>query len=370
MESVVISHSFWSGKRVLLTGHTGFKGTWLLLWLQKLGAEVWGYSLAPDSEASLFDSFVQRFPAGRCWHHCEADLRNLDRLRSYVSEAQPDVVIHLAAQALVRRSYIDPLGTWATNVQGSLNLLESLRHLERPCAVVMVTTDKVYENNEWTFGYREIDPLGGSDPYSASKAAAELAISSWRKSFCGKQVWQTPYLFIASARAGNVIGGGDWAKDRIIPDAVKALSAGEVIGLRNPSSTRPWQHVLEPLSGYLQLAQALASTSSPPCEAFNFGPSLESNKSVHELITTLLNHWPGKWVDCSNTDSPHEATLLHLQTDKAYSQLGWRPCWDYLTTVERTIRWYKLVHEGSDPIDCCISDLDCYQNTMSHDRTI
>ena len=246
--------AFWQGKRVLLTGHTGFKGSWLALWLCELGAQVTGFALAPDTQPSLFD---QLGLAGRLDHHI-GDLRDPAALRELVAASQPEVVLHLAAQPLVRRSYAEPVLTWETNVLGTIHLIEALRPLAHPCAAVLITTDKVYRNNEWLYGYRENDPLGGHDPYSSSKAAAELAISSWRASYCGSLPHQSPHLRLASARAGNVIGGGDWAADRIIPDTVRSLRAGEPITLRNPTATRPWQHVLEPLGGYLALAEALA----------------------------------------------------------------------------------------------------------------
>ena len=243
---------------------------------------------------------------------------------------------------------------------GCLHLLEALKPLQQSCAVVMVTTDKVYENQEWSYGYRESDCLGGRDPYSASKAAAEIAISSWRSSFCGSAEYQTPHLRIATARAGNVIGGGDWATDRIVPDAMRALSRGEPIQVRNPAATRPWQHVIEPLAGYLRLAEALVSDPAPPCEAFNFGPNLASNRSVGELVTTILEHWSGNWHNQADPNAPHEANLLHLQIDKAYHRLGWKPRWDYDTTLVRTVGWYRAVHEGASVRECCLADLNAY----------
>ena len=357
--------SFWSGRRVLLTGHTGFKGSWLLLWLQQLGAQVWTYSLDPSSEPNLFNQLAHACPPGQSWHHQIGDLSDFESLKLLVSHAQPEVVIHLAAQPLVRMSYLDPVGTWSTNLIGSLHLLEALRQIQHVCAVVMITTDKVYENLEWTYGYREVDRLGGHDPYSASKAGAEIAISSWRNSFCGKGVHQNPYLRIATARAGNVIGGGDWSVDRIVPDAMRSLALGEPIKVRNPSATRPWQHVIEPLAGYLRLAELLILDDHPPCEAFNFGPSLSSNRPVHELVTTIIKHWPGDWVDQSDPSAPHEANLLHLQVDKAFHRLGWVPCWNYATTVSRTVRWYRSVHEGATPLECCLADLDAYTQSFS-----
>jgi len=354
---------FWGDRRVLITGHTGFKGAWLLLWLQELGAKIVGYSLEPEPSPNLFRELaaVSASCQLRAWQHNEGNLIHLEGLRAVVDSFQPEVVFHLAAQPLVRSSYADPLGTWATNVQGSLHLLEALKPLQHPCALVMVTTDKVYENREWFHGYRESDRLGGHDPYSASKAAAELAIASWRASFCGTAPHQTPHLRIATARAGNVIGGGDWATDRIVPDAMRALAVGEPIAVRNPAATRPWQHVLEPLGGYLRLAEALATDPEPPCEAFNFGPQLESNRPVGELVTTMLSHWPGEWLDQSDPNAPHEAGLLHLQIDKAHHRLGWQPRWDYATTIARTVAWYRAVHEGACPLECCLADLACYQ---------
>lgn len=359
----LVDPSFWNGRRVFLTGHTGFKGSWLLLWLQQLGAEVWGYALEPEPEPELclFRQLKLDRPSGKNWHHRSADLADLISLKEWVQQAQPEVVLHLAAQPLVRRSYTDPLGTWSTNVQGSLHLLDALKPLQYPCAVVMVTTDKVYQNREWAYGYRESDRLGGHDPYSASKAAAEIAIASWRDSFCGSASHQTPHLRIATARAGNVIGGGDWAPDRILPDVMRALASDKPIAVRNPSATRPWQHVLEPLSGYLCLAEALATNPAPPCEAFNFGPQLESNRPVQDLVAKLLTHWSGDWVDQSDPNAPHEAGLLHLQIDKAHHRLCWQPRWNFDTTIERTVGWYRAVHEGASPLDCCLADLSAYQ---------
>lgn len=358
---MILNTTFWSGRRVLLTGHTGFKGSWLLFWLQKLGAIVSGYALEPEFQECNFREILKSTPPGTNWFNQYGDLSDIEQLKKLVDHFQPEIVFHLAAQPLVRRSYVDPLGTWATNVQGSLNLLEALKRLDHPCAVVMITTDKVYENQEWAYGYRETDRLGGHDPYSSSKAAAEIAIASWRASFCGKANHQTNHLRIATARAGNVIGGGDWAIDRIVPDAMRALSRGEPIAVRNPSATRPWQHVLEPLSGYLRLAEILATDPSPPCEAFNFGPHLESNRPVHQLVKTMLSHWPGQWIDRSDPNEPHEAGLLHLQIDKSHHQLGWKPRWDYETTIERTVSWYRAVYEGSSVLDCCLADLEAYQ---------
>ena len=357
---VIENSDFWCGKRILLTGHTGFKGSWLLLWLLELGADVWGYALEADHAPNLFRFLEPELRAKYSFNYFRnhtGDITNLDALTRLANEAQPDVVFHLAAQALVRTGYSNPLGTWATNAQGSLNLLEALKPLNKQCAVVMITTDKVYKNKEWIYGYRENDPLGGHDPYSASKAAAEIAIASWRSSFCGEAAHQTPNLRIATARAGNVIGGGDWADDRIVPDAIRALATSKPISVRNPAATRPWQHVLEPLAGYLRLAEALISEPDPPCEAFNFGPPLASNRPVSELIQTILEHWQGSWIDTSDPSAPHEANLLHLQIDKAHHRLGWQPRWDYTTTIERTVNWYRAQHNGASALTCCLTDL-------------
>jgi CDP-glucose 4,6-dehydratase len=362
---VMLDPTVWKGRRVLLTGHTGFKGAWLLLWLQELGAEVWGYSLEPDAEPNLFRQLsAERSAQDHHWHHQEGDLADLAALHALVVRSQPEVVLHLAAQPLVRRSYRDPLGTWATNVQGSLHLLEALKPLEHPCAVVMVTTDKVYDNREWPYGYRESDRLGGHDPYSASKAAAELAIASWRASFCGPAPHQTPHLHIATARAGNVIGGGDWAEDRIVPDAMRALTAGQTIAVRRPEATRPWQHVLEPLGGYLLLAERLVKAGHTHGSAFNFGPNPEANRSVQELMEEALRHWPGSWSYQGDPQAPHEAGLLHLEISKARQQLGWQPRWDFATTVERTVAWYRAVHQGASALECCLADLASYQQAL------
>ena len=353
--------SFWKGKKVLLTGHTGFKGSWLALWLLELGAQVTGVALEPDQSPNLFEQLdlAQRLD------HRPGDIRDPDLLKQVVAATQPELVLHLAAQPLVRLSYAEPVATWQTNVMGSIHLLEALRPLEQPCTAVLITTDKVYRNNEWLYGYRETDPLGGHDPYSSSKAAAELAIASWRASFCGSGAHQTPHLHIASARAGNVIGGGDWAADRIVPDAMRALGRGESIGVRNPNATRPWQHVLEPLGGYLLLAERLhlgsAAADQQLASAFNFGPQLEANRCVRELVEESLRHWPGRWDDRSDPTSPHEANLLNLVIDKAHHQLGWAPRWPFATTVERTVSWYRRVHEGQEnALLCCRDDLATY----------
>ena len=328
--------SFWSNKRVLITGHTGFKGAWLALWLLHLGAEVRGISLEPNTMPSLFE----QLDLASQLDHQIGDIRNLELMIHQISDWRPDIVFHLAAQPLVRRSYVEPLETWDTNVMGTINILESLKHLTYPCAAIFITTDKCYENREWLYGYRENDPLGGHDPYSSSKAAAELAIASWRNSF-----FSNSHISIASVRAGNVIGGGDWAEDRIVPDAMRSLSLGEAIPVRNPRATRPWQHVLEPLGGYMLLAQKIYESQdldkAKLCSPFNFGPRLDSNRPVKDLIETILQHWLGSWSDRSNPDAVHEAHLLNLVTDKAFHLLGWQPKWDFERTIKETVSWYR-----------------------------
>ncbi|NJK92344.1 MAG: CDP-glucose 4,6-dehydratase [Blastochloris sp.] len=334
------------GKKVCVTGHTGFKGSWLCEWLLLMGAEVSGFSL-PEASTNL-DLFSQLKLSSRL-EDVRGDIRNPVQVADWLIGSEPDFVFNLAAQPLVRLSYKVPVLTWETNVLGTIHVMEGLRQLSKPCAAVMVTTDKVYENREWLHGYREEDPLGGHDPYSSSKVGAEIAIASWRQSFFKKHP-----VSLASVRAGNVIGGGDWAEDRIVPDCIKSLMRGESIPVRNKISTRPWQHVLEPLSGYLLLASMMSSTlDSPPAtslysSAFNFGPRLESNRTVAELVNEVLKHWPGQWVDQSDPNAPHEAGKLNLATDKAFHVLGWKPRWNFETTVAKTVEWYRLRDQGLD----------------------
>ena len=333
------------GKRVLLTGHTGFKGSWLAEWLVGLGAEVTGFALPPITEPSLFNELGL---ATRL-NHIEGDVRDLALVRAAVATAKPDFVFHLAAQPLVRLSYDQPVETYATNVMGTVNVLEAVRLAGLPCVVVAITTDKCYDNKEWVHSYREEDPMGGYDPYSSSKGAAELVIASYRRSYFSAP--DSP-VKLASARAGNVIGGGDWALDRIVPDCIRALSRGETIPVRNKIATRPWQHVLEPLSGYLWLGACLANPQLSPFSsqlsgAFNFGPALTSNRTVAELVQEILKHWPGKWEDKSDPKAVHEAKLLNLATDKAHHFLGWKPAWNFEQTLDHTAAWYRQIHRDS-----------------------
>ena len=370
MSSQIINSEFWKGRRVLLTGHTGFKGSWLALWLIEMGAQVTGVGLDPDTNPNLFDQLGLK---SRLKGHHIIDIRTPGCLDELVNIVRPEVVLHLAAQPLVRRSYVEPLQTWSTNLMGSLNVLEALKPIDGSCCVIMVTTDKVYYNQEWDYGYRENDRLGGQDPYSASKAATEIAIASWRSSFCGDGSLQTPHLVVATARSGNVIGGGDWAQDRIVPDAMRALSNGLPIQVRNPIATRPWQHVLEPLCGYLRLSQCLVestggSVPNPFATSYNFGPQLESNVCVRDLVDEIVKVWPGRWDDVSDPSSLHEAGRLHLHIDKAHHQLGWSPRWPFSTTIKRTVNWYyKVINSTGDAEDCCLSDISAYLD-IPHDN--
>ena len=330
--------SAFSGKRVLVTGHTGFKGAWLCQWLLGLGANVTGVSLAPNTSPSLF----KQLGLAKSLHHIVGDIQNPAVLDKSVKSFKPDFVFHLAAQALVRESYVRPRETFSVNGMGTLNLLESLKSFKQPCVAIFITTDKCYENREWHHGYREVDPLGGRDPYSASKAVAELIISSYRDSFFADHP-----VKVASCRAGNVVGGGDWAKDRIIPDCISALQQKKAILVRNRRATRPWQHVLEPLSGYLWLAASMAKPALRRVDlpkltsAFNFGPNHDSNRNVEELVSEVLKNWPGRWEDKSDPNAPHEAGLLQLSTDKAYALLRWTPVWNFQETIAKTVEWYR-----------------------------
>ncbi len=333
------------GRKVLVTGHTGFKGSWLCEWLLSLGAEVTGLSLDPDTTPALFNRLGLK---GRLRDH-RGDVRDLAAVRRAVDGCQPDFVFHLAAQPLVRLSHEQPAETYATNVMGTVNILEAVRLAGRPCVVIAITTDKCYENREWIHSYREEDPLGGHDPYSSSKGAAELVIAAYRRSYWSEEQrarGKVPDVRLASARAGNVIGGGDWALDRIMPDCIHSLQRGEPIPVRNRHATRPWQHVLEPLGGYLWLGACLhrpglARLGGRLAEAFNFGPELASNRTVAELVEAVLRTWPGRWEDRSDPRAVHEANLLNLATDKARHFLGWHPVWEFDRTIAQTVAWYR-----------------------------
>ena len=333
--------SAFAGRRVMLTGHTGFKGSWLAFLLNEIGADVLGYALAAEQPVSHFVALG----LAKSIRHVEADVRDGARLAQTMQEFQPEFVFHLAAQALVRPSYADPKATFETNVMGSVNLLDAVRQCESVRSLVYITSDKCYENLEWVWGYRENDRLGGHDPYSASKAAAEIAFSAYARSFFSHR----PELGAATARAGNVIGGGDWAVDRIVPDCIRAIGAGKPVVLRNPNATRPWQHVLEPLAGYLLLAARLREQPMSYAGAWNFGPPSSEVRTVQEVAERIVARFGrGSVVIEPGQAKQHEANLLQLNCDKASQLLGWRPRWDVEQTLAATADWYKAVTGGAD----------------------
>jgi CDP-glucose 4,6-dehydratase len=344
--------NLYQGKRVLITGHTGFKGAWLALWLQELGAEVTGYALAPPTEPNFFTTtgLTKAITA------IPGDVRDADRLTSALREFEPEFVFHLAAQPLVRLSYQEPQSTYATNIMGTVNILEAVRKTESVRVAVIVTSDKCYENQEWIYGYREIDPMGGYDPYSSSKGCAELVTAAYARSFFNPESYQNHQVAIASARAGNVIGGGDWGADRLVPDCVRALSRREAVVIRHPNAVRPWQYILEPLSGYLWLAARMHTQGPEFGGAWNFGPGEEDLLNVEEIVTLAVRRWglenkPGNEKESyridsasSNTAQLHEARLLKLDCSKAHRRLQWRPVYDVYKAIEETIEWYKLFY--------------------------
>ncbi|TBU99973.1 CDP-glucose 4,6-dehydratase [Stutzerimonas kirkiae] len=337
---MVVSPGFWDGRRVFLTGHTGFKGGWLALWLRELGAEVHGYALPANTSPALWQvAHLQ----GRL-SSTLGDIRDAHALAATLAAFRPELVLHLAAQPLVRESYRTPADTYATNVMGTLNLLEAVRRCESVRAVVVVTSDKCYDNREWQWPYREQDALGGHDPYSSSKACTELLCASWRESFL-----REAGVALATARAGNVLGGGDWSADRLVPDVLRAWQRGETLTLRYPHAVRPWQHVLEPLHGYLCLARALLEQGDAMAAAWNFGPDAEGVVTVAELVAQMARLWPGesRWL-ADNTEQPHEAGLLSLDSSLARRRLGWRPRWALGQALERTLDWHRAWIDGND----------------------
>ena len=352
----MVTDYFWKNKKVLVTGHTGFKGSWLATWLINLEAEVYGYALDPYTTPSLFN----QLNLSEKLHNKIADIRNKQELTSYIKLVQPHVIFHMAAQPLVRESYKNPVYTWETNVMGTVNLLEALKEINHNCAVVVITTDKVYENQNTFFGYRETDNLGGYDPYSSSKAATELAVNSWRNSFFLHQ----SNIKLASARAGNVIGGGDWSDDRIVPDLIRAIKKNDDLEVRNPNSTRPWQHVLEPLSGYMTLAEALYEKDEIELQsAFNFGPLYNENRTVKEVIEESFKTWKGTWIDDTARNHPHEMHLLNVAIDKALNLLHWKPKWNFNETIFHTMIWYKSQHEGKNAFNLTLEQINLYQQS-------
>jgi CDP-glucose 4,6-dehydratase len=349
-----MNRDFWRGKRVFLTGHTGFKGSWLALWLLDMGAEVSGYALAPATEPNFYDVCGLH-------KHLEtssiADIRDAPTLADALRVARPEVVLHLAAQALVRYSYLEPAETYATNVMGTVNLLEAVRATSGARSVVNVTTDKCYENREWVWPYRESDPMGGHDPYSSSKACSEIVTAAYRRSYLGPAG-----VHLASARAGNVIGGGDWASDRLIPDFLRAIDAGQVLTIRSPLATRPWQHVLEPLSGYLTLAEKLFTVGAEYADAWNFGPSDDDARTVQWIVAHLCARTSDAKWQLDAAPQPHEANQLKLDSSKARTKLDWHPRWNLSTALSHTLEWHEAWKRGSDMADVSRGQIRSYES--------
>lgn len=350
---MAVTRAFWNGRRVFLTGHTGFKGGWLALWLADMGAEVHGYALAPPTEPSLFE--VTRLTDHLASHRV-ADIRDGEALKAAVQATRPEIVLHLAAQPLVRYSYAAPVETYAVNVMGTVNLLEALRQVPGVRAVVNVTSDKCYENREWFWPYRENEALGGFDPYSSSKACAELVTSAYRRSFL-----EAAGVGLASARAGNVIGGGDWAADRLVPDFLRALDAGEALIVRSPAAVRPWQHVLEPLAGYLVLAERLYEAPGQYAGAWNFGPDEADARTVQWIVERLCASVPGAGWQGTDRPQPHEAGTLRLDSAKARSVLAWRPRWDLAAALDATLDWHRAWRSGDDMATFSLGQIAAYE---------
>ena len=350
--------SFWREKKVFITGHTGFKGSWLCLWLHRMGARVYGYALAPPTQPSLFElARVEELLAG----NAVADVRDYEKLARALSAAEPEIVIHMAAQPLVRDSYKIPVETYATNVMGTVHLLEAVRSCPTVKAVVNVTTDKCYENREWVWGYRESEPMGGFDPYSNSKGCSELVTAAYRSSYFNPARYAEHTVGVATARAGNVIGGGDWANDRLIPDIIRAIMANEPVRIRNPHAIRPWQHVLEPLSGYLALAQRLYQEGAAYAEGWNFGPADDDAKPVEWIVKRLCEQWgTDARYEIDRGAHPHEAHYLKLDCSKARMRLGWTPRWNLSQALDSIIEWVKVYRAGDDIRECCLKQIEEY----------
>jgi CDP-glucose 4,6-dehydratase len=361
MEDMGMNPSFWSGKKVFITGHTGFKGSWLSLWLQHFGARVTGYALQPPTNPSLFE--VAQVEQGMA--SIIADIRDGAMIINTMRQAEPDIVIHMAAQPLVRHSYVDPVETYSTNVMGTVNLLEAIRQTSSVRAVVNITTDKCYENKEWVWGYRENEPMGGFDPYSSSKGCAELVTAAYRNSFFNLTKPGHSPIALATARAGNVIGGGDWAEDRLIPDILRAIQNGQSVNIRNPHATRPWQHVLEPLSGYLTLAEKLYTQGPAFAEAFNFGPAEGDAKPVQWIVEQLTQQWgDGANWKLDQAEHPHEAHYLKLDCSKAKTRLNWEPRWTLAQALENIIEWHKMHQRGDDMRELTIRQITTFQEQV------
>jgi len=353
-----MNSAFWEGKRVLLTGHTGFKGGWLALWLQSKGAQVVGYALAPPTNPSLFEVAE----VGEGMISIIGDIRDLAKLQAVFAEHRPEIVFHMAAQPLVRYSYIEPVETYSTNVMGTVNLLEAVRGNDSVKAVVNVTSDKCYENREWAWGYRENEGMGGHDPYSNSKGCAELVTAAYRNSYFHPEKYMEHGVALASGRAGNVIGGGDWADDRLIPDILRSITQCKPVNIRNPHAIRPWQHVLEPLSGYLLLAQKLYEEGASYAEGWNFGPNDEDAKPVQWIVEGLTQSWgdDASWV-LDEGDHPHEAHYLKLDCSKARARLNWVPNWHLDETLGKIVEWQKKYQQGSNMKQVTLKQIADYQ---------
>lgn len=354
--SVSIDPSFWRGKRVFLTGHTGFKGAWLSLWLNRLGAIVKGYALHPPTQPNLFETAK----IGDLIRSEIGDIRDLEQLKKSMVDFDPEIVIHMAAQPLVRFSYQQPVETYSTNVMGTVHVLEAARQCVNLKAIVNITTDKCYENKEWVWAYRENEPMGGHDPYSSSKGCAELVTSAYRCSFLAEQG-----IGLASARAGNVIGGGDWATDRLIPDILRAFEKNQPVLIRYPKAIRPWQHVLEPLSGYLFLAQALYNNPNQYAEAWNFGPADEDAQSVQWILEKMTSFWKNAQWKLDTAAHVHEASYLKLDISKAKTKLGWQPTWRLEYTLERIVKWHQAWLQEENMQEYCLNEISHYHMQMS-----
>ena len=360
-----MNRSFWKNKRVLITGHTGFKGSWLSLWLQKSGSELTGFALLPPTNPSLFELAG----VGEGMNSVTGDVRDYDSLAAVVAGHAPEVIIHLAAQSVVRASYEDPRETYSTNVMGTVNLFEAVRRLKHPCVIVNVTSDKCYENREWLWGYRENEPMGGHDPYSNSKGCAELVTSSFRESFFNSHDPRQAKVALASARAGNVIGGGDWTADQLVPDIMRAFIAGKPVAIRNPRAVRPWQFVLEPLDGYLTLAERLAEHGAPFAEAWNFGPDENDAMPVSYLVESIARLWGdgARWEQDAG-EHPHEAGYLKLDISKAKSRLGWKPRLRLTQALEWVVQWYKAYQQHQDVRDLTNADIERFEKIADGQR--
>jgi len=354
-----IFNGFYAGKRVLITGHTGFKGSWLAIWLHELGADVIGVALDPQTDK---DNYVLSGIGRKIKADLRADIRDGAVMARIFDEYQPEIVFHLAAQPLVRLSYDEPVETWQTNVMGTINVMEAFRHCKSARVAVMITTDKCYENREQNHAYTEDEPMGGYDPYSSSKGSCEIAISSWRRSFMNPANYAKHGKSIASVRAGNVIGGGDWAKDRIIPDCIRAIEAGQPIAIRNRHAVRPWQHVLEPLCGYMFLAQKMWENPTEYCEGWNFGPKMDAVVPVWDVATMLTHEMSqGELIDQTEPDAPHEASLLMLDITKAQTRLGWQPRLTTAEAIALTADWYQR-YRSKDVYEICVGEITTFCN--------